>query len=176
MIKILLGSGLLLLALAGTAMAAPQKEAFRDWTAGLDEVNTGEDLRKTCRAETSAKDAGGQAVTLAIVIGDGDVLPPDAYPAILISMAAAPSGDGIPVAFEMSGKRLDARAAGDGKQVSIDNVKETSLALLRAMAAGGTLDITVAGKPVPALSLKGFTAAYRKLGAWCGFPADDVAN
>ncbi|MFZ5675681.1 MAG: hypothetical protein ACOZAM_22205 [Pseudomonadota bacterium] len=176
MVRTLLRSGLLFLGLAGTALAAPQKETFRDWAAGLDEVDTGEDLRRTCRAETSAAGADGLTATLAVAIGNGDVLPPDAYPAILISMAAAPSGDGIPVAFETGGKRLAVQATGDGKQVTINNVKETSLALLRAMAAGGTVDITVAGKPGPALSLKGFTAAYRQLGAWCGFPTGDVAK
>lgn len=174
MIRTLLRSDLLFLALTGNAQAAPQKETFRDWAAGLDEVNTGEDLRKTCRAETSAA-ADGQTATLAIAIGDGDVLPPDAYPAITISMIA-PAGEGIPVAFEIGGKRFDIQAAGDGQQVTINNAKETSLALLRAMAAGSTLDITVAGNPVPALSLKGFTAAYRQLGAWCGFPTGDVAK
>lgn len=177
MIRTLLSSGLLFLALTGNALAAPQKETFRDWAAGLDEVNTGEDLRKTCRAETSASADGGQTATLAIAIGDGDVLPPDAYPAITISMTApAPAGEGILVAFEIGGKRLDIQAVGDGKQVTINNAKETSLTLLRAMAAGSTVDITVAGKPVPALSLKGFTAAYRQIGAWCGFPTGDVAK
>ncbi len=176
MIRTLLSSSLLFLALAGNALAAPQKETFRDWAAGLDEVNTGEDLRKTCQAETLAAADGGQTATLAIAIGDGDVLPPDAYPAILISTTAAPAGEGIPVAFEIGGKRFDIQAAGDGKQVTINNAKETSLTLLRAMAAGSTVDIAVAGKPVPALSLKGFTAAYRQLGAWCGFPTGDVAK
>lgn len=175
MIRTLLRSGLLLLALTGNALAAPQKGTFRDWAAGLDEVNTGEDLRKTCRAETSAAADGGQTATLAIAIGDGDVLPPDAYPAITISLTA-PAGEGIPVAFEIGGKRLDVQAVGDGKQVTVNNAKETSLTLLRAMAAGGTVDITVADKPVPVLSLKGFTAAYRQIGVWCGFPTGDVAK
>jgi hypothetical protein len=176
MIKTLLGSAVLFLGLAGNALAAPQKETFRDWTASLDEVNTGEDLRKTCQAETSVAGDGGPTATLAIAISNGDVLPPDAYPAILISTAMAPAGEGIPVAFEIAGKRIDTQAAGNGKQVTINNVKETSLSLLRAMAAGSSVDITVAGKPVPAQSLKGFTAAYRQLGAWCGFSTGDVAK
>lgn len=176
MIKALPRSVFLFLALTGAAMAAPQKETFRDWTASLDEVNTGEDLRKTCRAETSAAGDGGEVATLAIAISDGDVLPPEAYPAILISMAAAPAGEGIPVAFDIGGRHFDVLAAGNGKRVSVNNVKETSLALLRAIAAGSTVGIAVAGKPVPAQSAKGFTAAYRQLGTWCGFPVGDVAN
>lgn len=176
MIKTLLASAVLFLGLAGNTLAAPQKETFRDWTASLDEVSTGEDLRKTCRAETSAAGDGGQAATLAIAIGDGDVLPPDAFPAILIAPATAPAGEGIPVTFDIGDKRFDIQAVGDGKQVTLNNAKETSLALLRAMAAGSTVDIAVTGKPIPAQSLKGFTAAYRQLGAWCGFATDDVAK
>lgn len=176
MTNTLLGSALLLLALTGNVLAAPQKEVFRDWAASLDEVNTGEDLRKTCRAETSAAGDGGQTATLAIAIGDGDVLPPDAFPAILITPAAAPAGEGIPVTFDIGGKRFDIKGVGNGKQVTLNNTKEPSLALLRAMAAGSTVDITVAGKPVPAQSLKGFTAAYRQLGAWCEFATGDVAK
>lgn len=45
--------------LGGGAMAAPQKETFKDWTASLSEVNTGEDMRKTCTARTFAKDTQG---------------------------------------------------------------------------------------------------------------------
>jgi hypothetical protein len=176
MIKTLLASALMFLGLAGNAQAAPQTETFRDWAAGLDEVNTGEDVRKTCRAETSAAGDGGQSATLAIAIGDGDVLPPDAYPAISIALAAGPAGEGIPVTFDIGGKRFDIQAVGNGKHVTLNNTKETSLSLLRAMAAGSTVDIAVAGKPIPAQSLKGFTAAYRQLGAWCGFVTGDVAK
>lgn len=58
----------------------------------------------------------------------------------------------------------------------LDNAKDTSLALLTNMAVGNNLTVTLDGKPSPSLSLAGFTAAYRKLGGWCGFKTDDVAK
>lgn len=178
MINPILCSGVVFLALTGSAMAAPQKETFRDWTASLEEVNTGEDLRKTCRAMTSGDDLVSRISVLGVTISDGDVLPPDAYPAITLSLTGPdwPTGEAIAVIFDTGGKPIEATASSDGSQLAVNNMKETSLALLRAMAAGSTLDIAVAGKPIPAVSLRGFTAAYRKLGVWCGFPADDVAK
>lgn len=178
MIDAILRSGFLLLVLTGNALAAPQKETFRDWTASLDEVNTGEDLRRTCGASTSAVDFTSRTLALGIRIGNGDVLPPDAYPAISISSIGYdwPVGEAIRVTFGAGGAAVEMQAFSDGKQLMIDNVKETTLALLRAMAAGRSLDIVVADEPVPGLSLKGFTAAYRKLGAWCGFPTADVVK
>jgi hypothetical protein len=176
-----IGRYIILSALAGIALpesaqAASQKEAFRDWTASLDEVNTGEDLRKTCVATTSVKDAQGKSSTLSLAISNGDALPPDAYPSMTITAGGLPDGESVPVAFEFGDKRIDAQGMGDGKQLMINNSKETSLPLLRAMASGSTLEATVAGAAAPALSLKGFTAAYRQLGTWCGFKTDDVAK
>ena len=177
MIRTLLGSGLLFLAFTGNAPAAPQKETFRDWTAGLDEVNTGEDLRKTCQANVSGDDVLSRILVLGIAISDGDALPPDAYPAITLS-ATYPISDGqdISVLFTSGDTRIEVRASDTGKGLLVNNVKETSLALLRAMAAGSTLDVAIAGKPGPSLSLHGFTAAYRQLGVWCGFPTGDIAK
>lgn len=164
------------IALPGGVQAASQKETFRDWAASLDEVNTGEDLRKTCMATTAATDAQGKGSTLMLAISNGDALPPDVYPSITLTAGGLPNGEGIPVAFEFGDKRIDARGMGDGKQLMINNSKETSLPLLRAMASGSTLEATVAGTAAPALSLRGFTAAYRQLGIWCGFKTDDVAK
>lgn len=178
MINPILCSGVMLLALMGGAAAAPQKETFRNWTASLDEVDTGEDLRKTCKAITSSDNLVSWIWVLGVTISDGDALPPDAYPAIAISSTGPdwPTGQAVQMIFDMGGKRIEARASSDGKQLLVANEKAMTLALLRAMAAGSTLDVAVAGKPGPSLSLKGFTAAYRKLGVWCGFPTGDVAK
>ncbi|WP_119388345.1 hypothetical protein [Taklimakanibacter lacteus] len=132
--------------LGGGAVAAPQKETFRDWTATLDEMNTGEDMRKTCMAAVA-----GQGWTLSLAISNGDVLPPDAYPQIVIASDGLAQGEGIPLAFGFGDKRIDVQGSGDGKEVLAGNVKETSLALLRAMAAGDKLDLVIAGKPSPSL-------------------------
>jgi hypothetical protein len=152
-------------ALTGSAHAAAQKETFRDWQASLDEVNTGEDVRKTCSAATTAKDAAGKDWTLKVSIGNGDVMPPDAYPAIAVSAAGGglPSRENQPAAFGFGDQRIDAKVSGGGNEAM-------------AMAAGSTLDLTLPAKPTISLSLSGFTAAYRKLGTCCGFPTTDIAK
>ena len=166
---------ILYVALISTAHAAPQMETFRDWTASLEEVDTGEDVRKTCAATTSTED---KLWTLKVSITNGDALPPDFYPAIVIDAPGGglTEGESLPAVFTFGDKRIDAKISGGGKQVIVNNTNATNLALLRAMAAGSTLDLTLAGKPVPSLSLAGFTAAYRKLGTACGFPTGDVAK
>ena len=173
-----IGRHLIIHALAGAAMlgaaqATPQKATFRDWTASLDEVNTGEDVRLTCTAQTAAPDGSW---TLRLAISNGDVMPPDAYPQIVIAGAGLAKGEGLAVAFSFGDEHIDAKGLSDGKELMVDNAKATSLALLRAMAAGDKLDIAVAGISAPPLSLAGFTASYRKLGSWCGFPTTDIAK
>lgn len=159
--------------LMGSAEAAAQKETIKDWTASLDEVNTGEDVRLTCTAQTAAPD---RSWTLRLAISNGDVMPPDAYPQVVIAAAGLAKGEGLAIAFSFGDEHIDAKGSSDGKELMVENVKATSLALLRAMAAGDKLDIAVGGKSAPPLSLAGFTASYRTLGNWCGFPTTDVAK
>ncbi|MGE0239294.1 MAG: hypothetical protein AB7F09_02500 [Parvibaculaceae bacterium] len=165
-------------ALAANAGAASRNETSKDWTASLEEVDTGEDVRKTCTGWTAARDEAGKDWTLKLAIGDGDVLPPDAYPQLSITAAAGGlnKAENQPATFDFGGKEVEAKVSGGGNEVMVDNVKETSLALLKALAAGDRLTVTLTGKPSPALSLSGFTASYRKLGQWCGFPTADVAK
>lgn len=173
-----LASSLVLpIALAASAHAATQKETSRDWTAGLAEVNTGEDVRKTCSAWTTAKDTAGKDWTLKLAIGNGDVLPPDAYPQLSIAAAGGlPKGENQSASFDFGNRKIEAKASADGKTAMVDNAKEKSLALLKALAAGDKLAVTLAGKPTASFSLAGFTASYRKLGQWCGFPTMDVTK
>jgi hypothetical protein len=159
-------------------MLLPSRQRPKDWIASLDEINSGEDARKTCSAWTTATDEAGTAGVLKLAIGDGDALPPDVYPRVSLAAVSGGlnKGEDQPVTFDFGDRKLDAKASSDGKQVMVNNVKETSLALLKGLAQGSTVTATFAGKPTPALSLAGFTASYRKLGSWCGFPTTDVAK
>jgi hypothetical protein len=177
-LRILTLSFILTAALTAQAGTASQKETTKDWTASLDEVNTGEDVRKTCAAWITARDKAGSVWTLKLAISNGDVLPPDAYPQLSLASVAGglTKGENQATTFDFGDKKLEAKASSDGAQVMVNNEKEVSLALLKNLAAGDAVTVTLAGAPSPALSLAGFTASYGKLGTWCGFPTTDVAK
>lgn len=165
---------------AQTTPAAPKTETFGKWSTIVDELNTGEDVRKTCAASTAFLDANGTSGTLTLSISNGDVLPPDGYPALVIAVRNndLPKGEKIPAVFgDDKGKvKATVRASSDaGGQWMMDNKKESMLALLRAMRRASTLDVVFADKPVTTVSMDGFTKAYRSLGVSCGFPTADVA-
>lgn len=162
------------------AQSAPRMETFGKWSTIVDEVDTGEDVRKTCAASTAFLDASGTSGTLTLAVSDGDALPPDGYPTLVIAMKnkELPTGENIPAVFgDANGKvKATVNAIADaGGQWMMNNKTETSLALLRAMRRAGALDVTFADMPVATVSMDGFTKAYRSLGVSCGFPTGDVA-
>jgi hypothetical protein len=171
-----------LLPLSGAALAqtAPKTEAFGKWSTTVNEVDTGEDVRKTCAASTAFVGANGAVGTLTLAISNGDALPPDGYPTLIIAVKNEdlPTGEKIPAVFGDSNGKVKASAhlsADAGGQWMVNNKAEITLALLRAMRRASALDITFADKPVATVSMDGFTKAYRSLGVSCGFPTGDVA-
>lgn len=163
---------------AAFAQAAPKTEIFGKWSTTVDEVDTGEDIRKTCAASTAFIGASGSTGTLTLVISNGDSLPPDGYPTLIIAVKDKdlPTGENIPAVFgDSRGTVKAAVSAGAGGQWMMNNRTETSLALLRAMRRASALDVAFADKPVATVSMDGFTKAYRSLGVSCGFPTGDVA-
>lgn len=168
------------LALAQTepTPAAPRTETFGRWSTTMDEVNTGEDVRKTCAASTVFFDANGTSGTLTLAISNGDVLPPGGYPSLIIAVRNSdlPKGDNVPAVFRDVNDKIKAgfHPIADG-QWMMDNKPETTLAILRAMRRTSALDVSFADKPVATMSMDGFTKAYRYLGTSCGFPTGDVA-
>ena len=91
--------------LAGHAAAQtapkPQYWAFKDWQVAVESFDTGEDFRVICRAWTG----GDGDPTFGLEVSNGDVLPPDYYPAPTLS-ESAPRGhrtlmtDGAWILFE----------------------------------------------------------------------------
>ncbi|TGQ48132.1 hypothetical protein EN859_002750 [Mesorhizobium sp. M00.F.Ca.ET.216.01.1.1] len=160
------------------AQVEPKMETFGKWSTIVDEVNTGEDVRKTCAASTAFLDADGTSGTLTLAISNGDALPPDGYPTLVIALKNKdlPTGENIPAVFGDSNGKVKAtvNASGDG-QWMMNNKTETTLAVLRAMRRAGALDVSFKDKPVAMVSMDGFTKAYRSLGVSCGFPTGDVA-
>nr|WP_245316533.1 hypothetical protein [Mesorhizobium wenxiniae] len=168
------------LAQSAPTPAAPKTETFGKWSTTVDEIDTGEDLRRTCVASTAFLDASGASGTLTLAISNGDALPPDGYPTLVITMKNKdlPTGENIPAVFgDSNGKvkaSVDATAGAGGKWM-LKNKPEISLALLRAMRRASALDVIFADTPVATVSMDGFTKAYRSLGVSCGFPTVDVA-
>ncbi|WP_245486162.1 MULTISPECIES: hypothetical protein [unclassified Mesorhizobium] len=166
------------LAQSAPTPAAPKTETFGKWSTTVDEIDTGEDLRKTCVASTAFLDASGASGTLTLAISNGDALPPDGYPTLVIAMRNKdlPTGENIPAVFGDSNGNIKGTVnALAGGRWMMNNKIEISLALLRAMRRASALDVIFADTPVATVSMDGFTKAYRSLGVSCGFPTVDVA-
>lgn len=164
------------------AAAGPKMETFGKWSTIVDEVDTGEDVRKTCAASTAFVDGKGSAGTLTLSISNGDALPPDAYPAIMITVdnKDLPTGKNIAATFGDPGVKVSATiystdAVNGRPSWVVDNQAKTSLALLRAMRKATSLDVVFGKQAVASIPMDGFTKAYRNLGTSCGFPTKDVA-
>ncbi|TGQ73384.1 MAG: hypothetical protein E5V49_02100 [Mesorhizobium sp.] len=160
----------------------PATSTFGRWTTIVDTLDTGQDARKTCAASTAFFDASGNSGTLTLSISNGDALPPDAYPAIMISVdnRDLPTGKKIAATFGDPGVKvsatIDSNDAVNGRPTwMVDNQLKTSLALLRAMRQVTSLDVVFGKQAVASIPMEGFTKAYRNLGQSCGFPTKDVA-
>ncbi|RWA70131.1 MAG: hypothetical protein EOQ30_23970 [Mesorhizobium sp.] len=160
----------------------PATSTFGRWTTIIDTLDTGQDSHKTCAASTAFVDGIGNAGTLTLSISTGDALPPDAYPAIMISVdnKDLPTGKKIAATFGDPGIKVSATVysnAGVNARPSwmVDNQAKTGLALLRAMRKVTSLDVVFGKQTVASIPMDGFTKAYRNLGASCGFATKDVA-
>jgi hypothetical protein len=160
----------------------PATNTFGRWTTIIDALETGQDSYKTCAASTAFVDGSGNAGTLTLSISTGDALPPDAYPAIVITVGNKdlPTGKKIAATFGDPGVKVSATvysndAVNGRPSWTVDNQAKTSLALLRAMRKVVSLDVVFGKQTVTSIPMDGFTKAYRNLGTSCGFPTKDVA-
>ncbi|WP_435528567.1 hypothetical protein [Mesorhizobium shonense] len=160
----------------------PATSTFGRWTTIIDTLDTGQDSHKTCAASTAFVDGIGNAGTLTLSISTGDALPPDAYPAIMISVdnKDLPTGKKIAATFGDPGIKVSATVYSNNgvngrPSWLVDNQAKTSLALLRAMRKVTSLDVVFGKQTVASIPMDGFTKAYRNLGTSCGFATKDVA-
>ncbi|CDX11180.1 conserved exported hypothetical protein [Mesorhizobium sp. ORS 3324] len=159
----------------------PATATFGRWTTIIDTLDTGQDAHKTCAASTAFVDGNGNAGTLTLSISNGDALPPDAYPAVMITVANKdlPTGKNIAASFGDPGVKVSATVSSSGvngrPSWMVDNQAKTSLALLRAMRKVTSLDVTFGKQSVASIPMDGFVKAYRNLGTSCGFATKDVA-
>jgi len=160
----------------------PATTTFGRWTTIIDTLDSGQDAHKTCAASTAFVDGSGNPGTLTLSISTGDALPPNAYPAILITLdtVGLPTGKKITATFGDPGVKVTATvysndAVNGRPSWTVDNQAKTGLAVLRAMRKVTSLDISFGQQTVASVPMDGFTKAYRNLGTSCGFPTKDVA-
>ena len=171
-------------ALAQTQPAAetPATSTFGKWTTIVDVLDSSQDASKTCAASTAFFDASGNSGTLTLSISTGDALPPNAYPAIMLTVdnKELPTGEKIAATFGDPGVKVSTTVYCNNAVIgrpswTVDNQAKTSLALLRAMRQVISLDVVFGKQAVASIPMDGFTKAYRNLGTSCGFPTKDVA-
>ena len=163
------------------ALALAEYWTFRDWSVQVERVDTGEDLRITCRASTG----GDGDPVLEVYVSNGDAMPPGVFPWVSLR-ESAPRGyatlmrDGDDAVFTFdTGARLPAIVRGgfdgDGIPFAHAEIDETdNQAALRAMRKASNVQISRGSESVYTASLSGFTAAYGKIAEQCGFPTTGV--
>jgi hypothetical protein len=167
---------------ANPSRAEPRTATFGRWSVTVDEISTGQDALKTCAASTAFVDPQGSAGTLTLSISNGDALPPNGYPTVMLAVDNndLPKGDNIAATFsdvndKVAAKFRESGGAGPHRQWMMDNNPKTSLALLRSMRRAPAIDVVLGKQSVASIAMDGFTKAYRSLGTSCGFPTADVA-
>ncbi len=182
-------AGVAALAMAGlmglaSANAAEQQWTFGDWQVMVSKVDTGEDYRITCTIQTVSNEIG-TARALKVSLSNGDALPPDYFPGIVLEEVAGQpaglqAGDNVVVEFDKGGSFLGvANASTDdaGQPVMavwIDDGGKPDI--MQAMRASNHALFRVNNVTAQVSSLKGFTASYLKMSEQCGFPASGVVD
>jgi hypothetical protein len=167
--------------LSGGAVAqdAPKTDTFGRWSVIVDDINTGQDVRKTCVASTAFRNAIGDSGTLTLAISNGDALPPVAYPAMTIAIdnKDLPTGKNIAASFgDVGGKvavTIDSSAAVNGRLGwTVNNQAKTSLALCAHCRARQLKSLS------PTASCHDFDGRLQRpiaASVYHGFPTTDVA-
>ena len=159
-----------------TAQAFTQYYEYGDRRVTIDSIKTGEDFRVLCTATTG----GNGQPSLRISVSNGDVLPPDFYPAPVLH-ESAPRGhatmmqDGDRVLFEFDREGVtegfvQAFHDEDGiMQAQAFAHTADNLWLLQTMRHADQMWTTRNGEVIYGASLAGFTASYGKIAEQCGF-------
>ncbi|WP_085905335.1 hypothetical protein [Kiloniella majae] len=161
-------------------------EQYKDWQASADTFVTEDgELRTVCSIRTGGD--GDSSITVSI--SNGDALPPYAMPYVEYQEATA---RGYPTQLQQNQavlwivNRADtSRSYEATAYIGIDNEgipyanvsgNGQELDILRGFAKGDKVVLLddYSGGDLYVGSLSGFSAAYRKMAAWCGFSPDSV--
>lgn len=166
------------LAAAGAALpaAGAQYWDYGAWHVAVEEVDTGEDLRRSCTAYTGYDGDPG----LKFSFSNGDAGPPDFFPDVIVHEYAMRhyqtvmrDGDAAYVRFDDE-DTMEAVVRGYLAEDVFENAEivyshPVSLYVLEAMRRNYQMEVVVNHKVLHTFYLDGFTAAYLKAAEECGF-------
>lgn len=186
----------LFLVLSGPAVAETGFWAYKDWRVNVEEVDTGEDVRRSCEAST-----GGDGLPrLTLRITNGDAGPPAAYPVPVFEEYAPRGystqidpGDFILYEFDdgtgAEAELVTGREDGVYPFAHATPFPRDTLWMLQSMRRASTLTFYRSNETLPlqasgapgrehvyTASLAGFTAAYLKTMESCGHAPGAVTD
>ena len=166
---------------AAAPVTADDYYEYGDWRLSVGAVDTGEDIRVTCRASTG----GDGDPVLSMTVSNGDAGPPDFYPDVVLSEHAVRGfdtmlQDGETVTFvaddgdSMTGTAR--RWVNDEGFIEAQAMVEQSQTLfaLQAMERAGQFEIVSGGRLIYTASFHGFRDAYSHMMSACGFSTEGV--
>ncbi len=167
-----------------TAPAAAQGFwEYGSWRVWVEQIDTSQDLRRTCIAST-----GGDGLpSVAVTFSNGDAGPPDYFPSVVIH-DYAPRGydtvlqDGQPVYVRFDDEQVmdstvHANIDEEGfARATISFDDPVSQWVLQSMRVNGQMDVVVDGQVFMYVYLDGFTASYLKAAEECGFDGAGVVR
>lgn len=171
------------LALLAGPLAAQSFWEYGSWRVWVEDVDTGEDIRRNCTALT-----GGDGMPSASVqFSNGDAGPPLFFPSVIVTESALrgydtvlQDGQDVYIWFDDE-QTMDSTvyAFRDDEgfaraEIAFDD--PLSQWVLQSMRANGQMDVMVAGKVFMTAYLDGFTAAYLKAAEECGFDGAGVVT
>ncbi|WP_162617211.1 hypothetical protein [Litorivita pollutaquae] len=168
-------------AAAGTAGSAQGFWEYEDWRVWVEEVDTGEDLRRTCTAMTG----GDGDPSVSIAFSNGDAGPPTVFPSVVIREHAPRhyqtgmrDGQAAYVRFDdedtVEGVVRGYLDEGVFEVAEITYHHPVSQWVLEAMRRNYQMDTVVEHKVYFSAFLNGFSAAYLKAAVECGFDGSGV--
>lgn len=170
-------------ALLAGPVAAQNFWEYGSWRVWVDEVDTGEDLRRTCTALT-----GGDGLPSAsVAFYNGDAGPPIFFPSVVVSESAPRGYDTVLLDGQDVYVWFDDEQTMDSTVYAYRDEEGFALAeipfdhplsqwVLQSMRANGQMDVMVEGKVFMTAYLDGFTAAYLKAAEQCGFDGAGVVK
>jgi hypothetical protein len=156
---------------------------FGSWRVFVDEVDTGEDLRRTCTAMTG----GDGDMSAVLSVSNGDAGPPYYFPELIINDNAIRHHTTVLKQDAPVYVWFDDEDVYDGaitQYVDVDGFQHAELRfpqtisqwLLLAMKRNSQMDVVMNGRATHSFFLDGFTASYLKMMDECGFTGAGVLD